>query len=259
MLRASLLLLVLVMPFGAPKRGASNVPAQNAPIWSKKGITFPINCPPFKSCHTLRIVSPNGENTIEVTYQKSTGYPAGYPITTETASLQVAGFGTHAASVPILDGVEDEIAWSPDSKCFFINSNYNGYVDEIFAVHCVNEPDLGPGHITQQVEQDMARSFPPCEAVLISREQCTEMAADPDYLGVVALDWIHGSSEMVVMADVPCDTMWGGIMCQVLGYEIAVPSGKILRRMEPKEFAKEWQHSMAWKFRVPEAPKYKPK
>ncbi len=259
MLRAGFLLIVFAMPFGAPQHGASDVSAQNAPIWSKKGITFPINCLSLK-CPALRIVSPDGKNTIEVTYQKSTGYPAGYPIEIETASLRLSRLGEHATSVPTLDGDVDEIAWSPDSECFFINSEYNAYMAQIVAVHCVNEPSLGPGHITQAVEQDMARSFPPCRAVLISRDQCTQMAADPgSYLGVVGLDWIHGSSEMVVMAEVPCDTMWGGIMCQVLGYEIAVPSGKILRRMEPKEFAKEWQHSMAWKFRVPEPPKYKQK
>jgi hypothetical protein len=260
MLRASFLLLVFAMAFGAPRRGASNAPAQNAPIWSKKGVTFPINCLLVESCQTLRIPSPDAKNTIQVTYQKSTDYSAGYPIEVETPSLQVAGPGTHATSAPILVGVDDEIAWSPDSKCFFINSNYNGYADEIVAVHCVNQPNLGPSHVTQQVEQDMARSFPPCKAVFISRDQCTQMVADPgSYLGVVGLDWIHGSSEMVVMAEVPCDSLYGGIMCQVLGYEIAVPSGKILRRMEPKEFAKEWQHSMAWKFRVPDPPEYKPK
>jgi hypothetical protein len=48
----------------------------------------------------------------------------------------------------------------------------------------------------------------------------------------------------------------GGIMCQVLGYEVDAKSGKILRRMEAKEFAKSWQHSMAWKFRIPERPTF---
>lgn len=46
-------------------------------------------------------------------------------------------------------------------------------------------------------------------------------------------------------------------MCQVLGYEIEVPSGRILRRMQPKEFARRWQHSMAWKFNDPGPPEFK--
>ncbi len=49
----------------------------------------------------------------------------------------------------------------------------------------------------------------------------------------------------------------GGIDCQVLGYEIEVPSGKILRRMESKEFARRWQHSMAWKFEDPGPAEFK--
>jgi hypothetical protein len=111
----------------------------------------------------------------------------------------------------------------------------------------LNDPTLGPGYITNDVEQDMARSFPPCEAkdpISI----CAELAADPNgYIAVVDLDWIRNSSEIVLMAEVPCSSSMGGIMCQILGYEIEVPSGKILRRMEAKEFARRWQHSMAWR------------
>jgi hypothetical protein len=71
------------------------------------------------------------------------------------------------------------------------------------------------------------------------------------------LDWIGDSSRMVVMTEIPCSSRFGGIMCQVLGYEIEVPSGKILRRMEPKDFARRWQHSMGWKFRIPDPPELK--
>jgi hypothetical protein len=40
-------------------------------------------------------------------------------------------------------------------------------------------------------------------------------------------------------------------MCEVLGYELEVPRGKILRRMASKEFAKRWKHLTAWKFEDP--------
>ena len=50
----------------------------------------------------------------------------------------------------------------------------------------------------------------------------------------MGIDWIHGSSGVVVMAEVPCSTYMGGVMCQVLGYELSMPSGKIVRRMEPR-------------------------
>lgn len=259
MLWTILLPLLLTQHFSVQKSASPTAPAPNAPIWSKKGTTFPLNCPPFTSCHPLRIASPDGTNTVEVTYQKSTDYSAGDPFDYETASLRVNALRKYVGAVPPPDqAVEEEIVWSPDSKCFFINSDYNAYVDGIVDVHCLDEPNLGPGHVTWQAERDMTQSFPPCKATNIGDEQCAQMEADPaSYLSVVGLDWIHGSSEVVVMAEVPCDTLWGGIMCQVLGYEIAVPSGKILRRMEPKELAERWQHSMAWKFHIPDPPEYK--
>jgi hypothetical protein len=48
----------------------------------------------------------------------------------------------------------------------------------------------------------------------------------------------------------------GGIMCQVMGYEVSVPGGTIARRMEASEFARRWQPSMAWKFNIPDLPEY---
>ena len=254
MLWAILLVFLLAQPFHIQKPASLVVPAPNAPRWSKKGTTFFFDCAISKSCHPLRIASPDGKSAVEVTYPETTSYPNDLYL----ASLKVTTFGKYVGAVPPLDeAVEEEIVWAPDSKCFFRNSSYNGYADEIVDIHCLDEPNLGPGHITQQAQRDMARSFPPCKATLLTDTECARMEADPSYMSIVGLDWIHGSSEIVVMAEVPCDTAWGGIMCQVLGYEIAVPSGKILRRMEPKEFALRWQRSMAWKFHAPDPPRYK--
>lgn len=250
-----LLVLMFAQPFSVQKHASAKAPAPNAPIWSKKGTTFPLACPPpFTACQPLGIASPDGKNALEVTYERF-GTDAG---DIEAAALKLRVAGKYAGPLAVHEAVDYEIVWSPDSRCFFINSNYNGYMDEIADVYCVDQSNSALTRIMQQVEQDMSRSFPPCRAAYISEEQCAQMTADPgSNLSVVGLDWIHGSCQMVVMAEVPCDSLWGGIMCQVLGYEIAVPSGKILRRMEPKEFAKEWQHSMAWKFHIPDPPEFK--
>lgn len=253
----SFLLILLVQPLSVQKP-ALTAPPPNAPIWSKKAISFPVQCgSPFPPCHPLRIASPDGMSAVEVTYPEMTAYPADLYL----ASVKVTTIRKYGGSVSLPDEtVQEEIVWSPDSKCFFMNNSYGAVFNATVDVYCLNEQGFGPGHITQQAERDMALSFPPCEAANISDEQCAQMEADPaSYVSVVGLDWIHGSAEMVVMAEVPCDSFWGGIMCQVLGYEIAVPSGKILRRMEPKEFAKRWQRSMAWRFRIPDPPEYKEK
>lgn len=252
MLWAIFLSLMFAQSLSVQKPVSPDTPAPNAPIWSKKGISFPLSCPPFTSCHPLRITSPNRRNTVQVNYETIGG-------DIEAATLKLSVTGRYAGYLSTSgDLVEEEIVWSPDSRCFFINGNYNGYVDEIASVYCIDQPNFALAHIMRYVEEDIVHSFPPCRAAYLSEKQCTQMVADPSsYLAVLALDWTHGSSEMVVMAEVPCGSMWGGIMCQVLGYEIAVPSGKILRRMAPKELEGRWQHSMAWKFRIPDPPEYK--
>jgi hypothetical protein len=229
--------------------------AADKPIWAKKGVTFSVGCSgPFKGCRAFRVPSPDGKNAVEITYQATPDYPD-----IEVASLRVTKLGRNIGDVGPVASVQDELTWSPDSKAFFINGNNNANGWDLVAVHLLDDPGLGPGDITREVEQDMVRSFPPCQAK-DPRDDCAALAAKPDdYIGVVGLDWIGNSSRIVVMAEVPCSSSMGGIMCQVLGYEIDVPSGKILRRMEAKEFARRWQRSMAWKFHIPDPPEYESK
>jgi hypothetical protein len=201
----------------------------------------------------LRIVSPDGRSAVEVSYNKLPDDPD-----ILAGTLRVSSFGRDRGEVDLVASVEDEITWSPDSKAFFINGNENANGWDLLAVHRLDDPQLGPGYVAREVKQDTFRSFPPCQANPSTVDDCSELGTEPyDYIGVVALDWIGNSSRMVVMTETPCSSRFGGISCQFLGYEIEVPSGKILRRMEPKEFAKRWQHSMAWRFQIPDPPTFK--
>ena len=58
------------------------------------------------------------------------------------------------------------------------------------------------------------------------------------------------------MGEVPCSGGYRGIMCQVMGYELDVPTGKIVRRMNAREFGEYWRKSIAWRFHVPDPPEY---
>jgi len=243
---AVLTMLVLVL---SPRSTA------NKPVWARKGTAFYPSCRrPFNHCGPLRILSPDRRSAVEITYSVDADYPD-----LETATLRVTTLGRNRGEVNPVASVEDEITWSPDSKAFFIDGNENAYGDDHVAVYTLDDPKLGPDRITGAVEQDMVRSFPPCEAA-DPIDICTELAAKPEgFIGVVGVDWVGDSSRMIVMGEIPCSSSMGGIMCQVLGYEIEVPSGRILRRMEPKEFARRWQHSMAWKFQDPGPPEFKAK
>ena len=227
----------------------------NPPIWSKKAVSFRASCDADdrKQCKPLRIVSPDGKSAVVLSYNTLPDHPD-----IVSASLRVRTLGRDRGAVQPVASVEDEITWSPDSKAFFINGNENANGWDLLAVHRLDDPQLGPGYVAREVKQDTFRSFPPCQANPSTIDDCSELGTEPyDYIGVVGLDWVGDSSRMVVMTETPCSSRFGGITCQVLGYEIEVPSGKILRRMEPKEFARRWRHSMAWKFQIPDPPEFK--
>ena len=70
------------------------------------------------------------------------------------------------------------------------------------------------------------------------------------------LGWTEDSSAVYVFAEVPCSSSYGGIMCQVLGYELNVHSGRILKRLSAQQVKQEWAQFAAWDIRVPDPPKY---
>ena len=224
-------------------------------MWSKKGVSFRGWCDADdqKECKPLRIASPDGKSAVVLSYHPLPDDPD-----IVSASLRVTTLERDRGDVQPVATVDDEITWSPDSKAFFINGNENANGWDLLAVHMLDSPDLGPGYIAREVKQDTFRSLPPCQADPPTADDCSELGTEPfDYLGVVGLDWIGDSSRMVIMTEIPCSSRFGGITCQILGYEIEIPSGKILRRMEPREFAKRWRHSMAWKFQIPDPPEFK--
>jgi len=220
--------------------------AENNSVWAKKGIAFPFACPPFTDCEPLRILSPDRKSAVEVTYISLSG-----DADIKRVSLRVTSGGRFLGEVQPVGEAQNEITWAPDSKAFFINGSDNGYTENPVAFHYLDDASLGPGYVTEAVAQDMVRRFPPCQ-VKNPSELCAQLADKPkDFINAVGIDWIGSSSRAVVMAEVPCTSSMGGVMCQVLGYELSLPSGKIVRRMEPREFARRWQRSMAWTFKIP--------
>ncbi|HEX3742088.1 MAG TPA: hypothetical protein VHV29_20475 [Terriglobales bacterium] len=86
---------------------------------------------------------------------------------------------------------------------------------------------------------------------------CAKIAHDPEY-NMSGLAWADRSSAVIVMAEVPFSSSYGGIMCQVLGYKLDTVTGKILQRMTARQLKSRWQHAMAWQLRTPHPPTYGP-
>ena len=103
----------------------------------------------------------------------------------------------------------------------------------------------------------MVASFPPCKAQNLDRTECMRIEDNPEF-NMSGVAWSRGSSVIDVLAEVPCSSFYGGIMCQVLGYEIEVNTGTILKRLTAGQVGHVWQQSLAWKLRLPDPPVYSP-
>ena len=149
-----------------------------------------------------------------------------------------------------------DLLWSPDSKAFFVDGgNGGGYWGFWVYVYRLDDPRLEPILVTAEAQRDMVETFPPCKASYLDRQTCASIEQAPDF-NMTGIDWLQDSSTLIVMAEIPCTGGYGGIMCQVIGYELSVPTGRILKKMNAREFAKLWQKSMAWKFSQPGPPEY---
>lgn len=244
------------------------------PTRAKKATAFPEKCLAAKtqSCTPVRIPAPDGKRSVEVRYRKDSSSDSHWAL---QAYLLVTTLGRGTRETALPEGFQQiDLLWSPDSQAFFVNGgNGGGYWGDWVYVYLLNDPKLEPIDVTYQAQRDMLKEFPPCMAAYpnaedaggcketsrdIDVEKCMKQVADPNYspeYNMTGIDWVNASS-ILVMSEVTCSTSYGGIMCQIMGYELEIPTGRILRRIDAKQLKSRWQKSMAWNFRIPEPPQY---
>ncbi len=212
------------------------------PNWARKAAGFAGECK--GDCRPVRVVAPDKVSAVEVLYHDGNAY------------LRVTGPDKKEREIhDVFSSPHNDLMWAPDSKAFFIDGGEGMTSPAFVQVYQVDDPQLRPLDVTALAERDMVKSFPPCKALYLEQPGCHKIERDPGY-NMTAVDWGDDSSAIVVMAQIPCTSIYGGINCQVLGYELEVPSGKILKRMEPAEFKSAWQKSLVERFQVPVAPQY---
>jgi len=230
--------------FGISESAAPvSLPAsREQPIWSKSAV-------PLRSRMEVgAIPSPDGRITIKVGLQPGGGL--------DRNLLLHVTMPTHTENIKLDEGA-NELLWSPDSRAFMVNGGFNRYSGFFVAVYSIRDEHIDRLDVTEQAQRDMVASFPPCKAANRDDGICKETTEHPDF-NMSGLDWIKGSTAIVVFAEVPPTSSYGGILGQVLGYELEIPTGKILQRMQVKEFKRVWQPSAAWDIHVPDAPAYGP-
>jgi hypothetical protein len=151
----------------------------------------------------------------------------------------------------------EELLWSPNSNEFLINGGETAISGFFVDVYQIAPKEVEKFDVTDAAQKDMVRSFPPCKATILDERECHRMENHPDY-NMSAVAWVPEKSAIIVMAQIPCSSSYGGIMCQLLGYEIQVPSGKILQRLTAKELKEKWQYDIGWRMSIPDPPHYKP-
>lgn len=260
MLRVALVCLLLITcSFGCSQE----------PTWAKKATTFPEQCAswyPSKAqpCKPVRVVAPDGKRSVQVRYRKRLVSATAWLL---QAYIRVTVQGNESPETALPESFQNvDLLWSPDSRAFFVDGDGDGAPVSGFWVYVYLADDPAhPLNVTENARRDMLNEFPASKAAYPNAEDLTgcktgsrdQVRMDADSINVTAIEWLTPSS-VLVMAQIPCDTLFGGIMCQVMGYELEVPTGRIIKRIDAKHLKREWQSSIARIFRIPEAPKYCP-
>jgi hypothetical protein len=202
--------------------------------------------------------SPDGIKDIRRTFVRRTfvwdKYGLNEKIDVNVPSVEVVTPNGHW-ELPFEDSTDPwndmDVLWSPDSRIVALTGHTNAYTESmtVFAI-----TESGPKQLDANIQpaQDMARRLNPYCDRYVGKLSCNADLGAEDF-NFAAIAWADNRT-LVLMSEVPCDTAWGGIMCQAMGYEVDLPSGKIVRTMTPQEFKSRWQHSMAWSFRIPPKP-----
>ena len=217
--------------------------AAQQPIWSRAASVLDMSCEPAAA----KLLSPDRHITIDVRCDIRNAADSPYLLRVRAGKKQIA-------ELPIPEGAH-EIVWSPDSRSFFLDGGESAYAGFFVKVYTIEDQAAVREHsVTSLAQRDMVDAFPPCKAANHDKD-CSRIEGNPEY-NMSGLGWSADSKAIFVFAEVPCSSSYGGIMCQVRGYEIDVASGQIRQRLSALQVKQQWQTMAAWNISVPDSPEY---
>lgn len=149
-----------------------------------------------------------------------------------------------------------ELLWAPDWKGILVNGGETAYSGFFVDVYRIVDGRVVKVDVVHDVQRNMVATFPPCKADGLDENECRRIERNPE-VNVSGLAWADNSSAIVIFAEVPCSSSYGGIMCQVRGYMVNASDGRIVQALSAKEMKRDWQDSMAWTMHIPDAPIFK--
>lgn len=131
-------------------------------------------------------------------------------------------------------GYPAELAWSPDGKAFYItwsNGSIAGFLTEVYRIRG------GSVEPTPNINKIVRDDFTIRHKCLFY-DKGKNIGYDPN---VVGLQWIDNSTySLVIVAEVPPDSLCGLNMGYFGGYLVSVRSGRILKRYSPEDLFKQF-------------------
>lgn len=213
------------------------------PTWAKRATVLDLSC----AKHPSGVESPDHQSSVEVICNEHDNDDPTYV-------LRVMTGGNHI-DLPLRSGAH-ELLWSPDSKWFFVNGGETSYSEFFLSVYQLEASShVREISITELAQRDMVERFPPCKAENRDENDCRQTANNAEF-NMSGLGWTDDSSAVLVFAEVPCSSSYGGVMCQVQGYELDATTGRILRSLTARQLKEQWSRYAAWKIKVPPAPIY---
>ena len=221
-------------------------------IWVKAGVSLPVGCE--VSSDVQVVPSPDKSASVEVRCAglNQTGEGVVFRITRRNRPPTALKLEIEPGS----SWRPQEIVWAPDSSAFVVNGSESAHAGNDFVVYRIDSDRISAARVAAAAQRDMVATYPPCKASGLDRDACQRIATSLKF-NMSAIAWTRGSSSLVVFAEVPCSSSHGGIMCQVMGYELDVATGRILLRMDALEFKRRYQSQMAWPMRIPDKPSYR--
>ena len=181
-------------------------------LWSKEAIVLSY----VEGNRRLKLLSLDGEKAVSI----------------EDTALAVEINGKRARGTESYGvGTLAELAWSPDSRAFFVTQSDGGNVGTWYVdVFLLSKVGIRRVDIAKQAKKEFMTTY-----------KCVT-AGDPtanEQPNIAALKWLNGSNKLLLVAEVPPHSSCPE-MGKLMGYVVSVPSGRVLQRYKERELRKTW-------------------
>ena len=136
-------------------------------------------------------------------------------------------------------------------QSIFVDGGPSSHAGFFVTVYLAGEHSVTKLSVNQQRSTGHRANVSALQGFQPGRNNLQAIEAQPEF-NMSGLAWVEQSSAIIVMAEIPCSSSYGGVMCAVQRYQLKVPTGTIEKRMTARQLKAQWQQTMAWDMRIPD-------